>query len=219
MQYSKDGSTHVTDEKFNTVSHLCASILFIFAGVFLIVRSSVKTDVWEIVSLAIYAFTAITLFVTSTLHHGLNLSPKTNELFRTLDYCAVFLLIAGTITPLALIFVRNWLGWTIFGVIWGICLTGIALRATIPLPKRITNTFYITLGWLTVAIVLPLFGKVPWAGIALLAAGGIVYTIGFTIYVLEKPNLIKEKFGFHEIWHFLVFVAASLHWLFFFFFV
>jgi hemolysin III len=219
MALSKDGSVHVTDEKFNAISHLFAAILFTLLGVILIVRSSVRVEVWEIVSLAIYAVSAILLFIASTLHHGLNLSQKANEILRTIDYCSVFILIAGTITPLALIFVRNWLSWTIFGTIWGIAIIGIVLRSLFLLPKWVTNTFYITLGWLTVAIVLPLFGQISLFGIGLLALGGLFYTVGFTIYVVEKPNFVTGVFGFHELWHVLVILGALFHWLFFFLFV
>ncbi|MGI8947928.1 MAG: PAQR family membrane homeostasis protein TrhA [Ornithinimicrobium sp.] len=203
----------MTDERFNTISHLVASCFALVGAALLISQASVQGEPWKIVGFSIYGLSLMALFVSSTLHHGLNGSPRFDEVLRTLDYSSVFLLIAGTTTPLVLVLFRNTYGWTVFGAVWAIAVLGIAMRSVWrQLPKYVTNTLFISLGWLTVLLVgagVPL----PLGALALMAAGGLVYSAGFVIYVLEKPNLIPGVFGFHELWHLLVVVAAFLHYL------
>ena len=161
----------------------------------------------------------MTLFVASTLHHGLDRGPVFNEVLRTLDYTSVFLLIAGTVTPLVLVLFRNTYGWTVFGAVWAIAIFGMVMRSIWrELPKWVTNTLYITLGWMTVLLI-GADVSLPLGALALMGAGGIVYSIGFVIFVIEKPNPKPGVFGFHEVWHALVVVAAALHYLLMYFYV
>ena len=210
---SRDGSKHATSEKFNTASHLIAACFSILGASLLITKSISSHNVWQIVSASVYSFSLITLFVFSTLHHGLNSSKKVNEIMRTFDYVAVFALIAGTVTPLVLVSSRTVFGWCVFGAVWAIAACGIALRSSIQsLPKYITNTMYIVLGWLPITLLLGGI-NIPTAGTVLLAVGGLFYSFGFAIYVLEKPNPKPGHFGFHEIWHLLVMGGALCHFL------
>lgn len=210
---SKDGSVHVTDERFNTVSHMFAACFALVGAGLLISQGSAQGDPWKIVGLSIYGVSLLSLFIFSTMHHGLDGSPRLNEVLRTLDYDSVFFLIAGTVTPLVLVLVRNTYGWTVLGAVWAIAAAGIALRSALrQLPKHITNTLYIALGWLPVLLV---GGDIslPLGALALMAAGGLVYSAGFVVFVLERPNPWPGRFGFHELWHLLVVVAALLHYL------
>lgn len=210
---SRDGSVHVTDERVNTVSHLLGACLAVLGSALLLTRAGVGADPWTIVALAIYCFTLITLFVCSTLHHGIDGSPRLNELLRTLDYTSVFGLIAGTVTPLVLVLARTPLGWAVLGTVWGIAILGIVLRSVWrQLPKYVTNTLYIALGWMPVVLVLA-GPTLPLGALALMAAGGVVYSLGFVVFILERPNLVPGFFGFHELWHVLVVIAAALHHL------
>ena len=215
---SRDGSIHVTDERFNTVSHLFASCFALVGAALLITQSAEQGDPWKIVGMSIYGLSIVLLFVSSTVHHGLDHSPRVNEVLRTFDYDSVFFLIAGTVTPLVLVLFRNTYGWTVFGVVWGIAVVGIVLRSLLrQLPKYVTNTLYIALGWLTV--LLAGAGSLPIGALVLMAAGGLVYSAGFVLFVLEKPNPWPGVFGFHEAWHALVVVAAPLHYLLMYFYV
>lgn len=210
---SRDGSVHVTDERVNTISHLVGACLAILGSALLLTQSGVQGDPWKIVGLSIYCFSLVTLFVCSTLHHGLDLGPRFNELLRTLDYTSVFLLIAGTVTPLVLVLFRNPFGWAVLGTVWGIAVLGIVLRSVWrELPKYVTNTLYIALGWMPVALVAA-GPELPFGALALMAAGGLVYSLGFVVFVVERPNLVPGVFGFHELWHVLVVVAAALHYV------
>jgi hemolysin III len=133
---SRDGSVHVTDERVNTITHLAASCFALVGAALLIAQAAVQGDPWKIVGFAIYGFSVISLFVASTLHHGIDRGPRVNEVLRTLDYVSVFLLIAGSVTPLVLVLFRTTYGWTVLGAVWTIAAVGIALRSTLrDLPK------------------------------------------------------------------------------------
>ena len=210
---SRDGSVHVTDERINTITHLVASCFALVGAALLISQASVEGDPWKIVGFAVYGFSVLMLFVASTLHHGIDRGPRVNEVLRTLDYDSVFLLIAGTITPLVLVVFRNTFGWAVLGAVWAIAAGGIALRsARRDLPKYVTNTLYIALGWIPVLLV-GAGVELPFGAYALLGAGGLLYCVGFVIFVVERPNPIPGVLGFHEIWHVLVALAAVLHYL------
>lgn len=210
---SRDGSVHVTDERINTISHLVGACLAVLGSAVLMTRAGVHGEPWAIVSLGVYSFSLVLLFVCSTLHHGIDGSPRLNEVLRTLDYTSVFALIAGTVTPLVLVLVRNPLGWAVLGAVWGIAVLGIVLRSVWrQLPKYVTSTLYIALGWMPVVLVLA-GPSLPLGALALMGAGGVVYSIGFVVFIVERPNPVPGVFGFHELWHVLVVVAAALHHL------
>ena len=216
---SRDGSVHVTDERFNAMSHLLGACFALVGAGLLISQAAAQGDPWKIVGLSIYGLSLVSLFVFSTLHHGLDGSPRLNEVLRTLDYDSVFFLIAGTVTPLVLVLFRNTYGWTVFGAVWAIAVLGIVLRSVWrQVPKYVTNTLYIALGWLTVLLV-GADVSLPLGALALMAGGGVVYSAGFAIFVIERPNPWPGVFGFHEIWHVLVVVAALLHYLLMYFYV
>jgi len=211
---SKDGSVFVTDEIINTQTHIIGTIFAILGAALLIVKSSTAAKPWHIVSFSIYGVTLIALFLASSLHHGINSKKKIESIFRLFDYFAIFPLIAGTYTPLCLILLRDWLGWTVFGVIWFLAILGIVLKAINPkLPKWVSSVFYITMGWIGVIIAFPLIKFIKCDGLFYLILGGIFYSIGFIIFTIEKPNPVKGKFGFHEIWHIFVLLGAGSHFL------
>jgi hemolysin III len=202
----------VTDERFNTVSHLVAACFALVGAGLLIAQASVQGDPWKVVGLGIYGFSLMALFASSALHHGIDGGPRLNEVLRTLDYDSVFLLIAGSLTPLVLVLFRSVYGWTVLGAVWTIAALGIVMRSVWrQVPKYITNALYIALGWMTVLLA-GADVTVPLGALALMAAGGLVYSAGFVVFVLEKPNPWPGVFGFHELWHLLVIVGAMLHY-------
>lgn len=212
-QRSRDGSVHVTDERINTISHLVGACFALLGGALLVAQAAAEGEPWTVVGLSIYAASLVTLFVSSTLHHGLDRGPRVNDVLRTLDYTSVFFLIAGTVTPIVLVLDRTVFGWVVLGTVWGIAALGIAARSVWrDLPKWVTNTLYIVLGWMPVVLVLGGL-TLPLGGLALMAAGGVVYSVGFVVFIVERPNPVPGVFGFHEIWHILVVVAAALHFL------
>ncbi len=219
LPLSRDGSIHVTDERFNAASHLAAACFSVVGTGLLVAQASVQGDPWKIASLAVYGLSLIVLFTASALHHGIDRGPRVNEILRTIDYDSVFLLIAGTATPLVLVLFRNVYGWTVLGGVWTIAVLGIVLRSVWRrVPKYVTNTLYIVLGWMA-ALLAGVASSVPLGAVVLMAAGGVAYTVGFVVYVVEKPNPRPGFFGFHELWHVLVVLAALLHYLLIYFYV
>lgn len=216
--YSKDGSVQVTDEVINTITHMAGAIFSVFGSVLLIALAASQGKVLHVIGFSIYGAGLILLFTASTLHHGLDLSPKANKLFRLFDYLAIYLLIAGTYTPLCLVLQMNVWGMSTLGVVWVMTAMGISMKAVFPdMPKWTSNTFYISIGWVGVLIVLRSLPVIGIGGLLLVLTGGIVYTAGALIYYFEKPNPVPGKFGFHEIWHLFVLTGAVLHYLFMFF--
>lgn len=215
QQLSRDGSVHVTDEVINTATHLAAACFALLGTVLLVVLAAQQRDSWKIVGFSIYGLSLLSLFTFSTLHHGLNLSDKANRVLRTFDYVSIFGLIGGTVTPLALVLYRNTFGWSVLGVVWAIIALGITLRAVFHrLPKYITSTLFIVLGWLPALLVVLGGARLPAGGLALLVIGGVLYSGGLVLFSREWPNPVPGKFGFHEIWHIIVAIAALFHYLF-----
>jgi hemolysin III len=216
---SRDGSVHVTDERFNTASHLAGACFALVGAGLVITQASVGGDTLKIIGISIYGLSLVTLFVASALHHGINGSARVNEVLRTLDYDSVFFLIAGSVTPMVLVLFCNTYGLVLLGGFWTIAVLGIVLRSVWrQVPKYITNTLYIALGWMTV-LLLGAAVNIPIGAMVLMAAGGVVYSVGFVIFVIERPNPWPGVFGFHELWHLLVIVAATLHYLLIYFYI
>ena len=214
-QLSKDHSTHYTDESVNTATHMAGAVFALFAALLLVAKSVIAGKWWHVVAFFVYGFSLIALFVMSALHHGVNGSEKTNRRLRTLDYVAVYGLIVGTMTPVCLVLYRGLLGAIVLFVAAVAAAFGITMRSLYEtLPSYVSLTLYLCLGWLPV-LLLFLDGSVVSGGaIATLLMGGIFYSGGAIVFGLEKPNLIQNKFGFHEIWHIAVLLGALCHFLF-----
>jgi len=198
--------------------HLTGLVLSIAGLVLLVIIG--RDSVWKIVSGAIYGGTLVLLYNFSTLYHWLPASAGgKSQLFRKLDHLSIYLLIAGTYTPFCLVTLRGPWGWSLFSVIWGFALLGIAIQSFhIDLDRRLTTLIYVGMGWLVVFALQPLAAAIPWNGIILLVAGGVFYSIGGVIYALKRPNLFKF-YGFHELWHTFVLLGSFCHFLAVFFYV
>ena len=213
---SRDGSIHATDEVFNAASHLAATFLSVLATVLLVTESSAQGAPWKIVSFTIYGTSLIFLFAASTLHHSISTTPRMERLFQMLDYLAIFPLIAGTFTPLCLVFFHNTtVGWSFCSVVWTLSLLSMYMTARWfhKVPKWLTMTMYITLGWLGAFMLFWLVPVLTWGGSLLMILGGVLYTVGGYIYSTEQPNPVPGRFGFHELWHIFVILAAAAHWV------
>ena len=209
---SRDHSPHVTDEVFNAASHLIGLCLSILGTVLLI---SSPSSPWKIVSFSIYGASLIFLFACSFLHHAI-VGPAYEKLLRKLDYIAIYPLIAGTFTPLTLVFYHDRvIGWAFCMTLWALSLAGITCLSLYfhKIPKWLSMTTYLTLGWLGACMTYWLIPVLGVSGFGLFLLGGIVYSVGGVVYTLEQPNPIPGTFGFHEIWHVAVMLAAALHWI------
>lgn len=212
---SKDHSPHVTDERFNTASHLVAAIFALVGAAWLVVDASMAVRPWFIVGHAIYGVSLVGLFLASTLHHGIDSTPRVEQALRTIDYLGIYALIAGTMTPICIALLGTPVAWVVFGVAWGVGLVGIVLRAARPdLPKWISSTLYGALGALGIVLAWPVYQLTGLGGVGLIALGGVFYFAGSAIFSAEKPNPVPGRFGFHEIWHLFVIAGAACHFAF-----
>lgn len=210
---SRDNSIHVTDEVFNSISHLSAAMLSFLGMVLLIAQSG--GDPWKIVSFSVYGSSLLFLFSCSTLHHAITGTAETEKKLRMLDYLAIFPLIAGTYTPLCLVFFhKSVIGWSFLGVAWFLAFCGMILTAQFGperIPKWLSMTMYITLGWIGAFLSIWLLPIIGISGLIVFFLGGVAFTVGGVVYTSEQPNPIPGKFGFHEIWHIAVILGTGFH--------
>jgi hemolysin III len=169
---------------------------------------------WHIVAYSIYGATLITLYSASTLYHSVHASDHGVKRLQRFDYIGIFLLIAGTYTPVCLVALRGTLGWTMFGIEWGIALFGIVLTLTVKgTPEWVRVVLYVLMGWLTV-IALPALREVlPPAALGWLLAGGLAYTVGTVVYATNWPHLWPGKFSAHDLWHIFVLGGSACHFV------
>ncbi|MEE1065081.1 MAG: hemolysin III family protein [Acutalibacteraceae bacterium] len=205
------------EEIFNMVSHIVGGGLGIAATALLVVFAALRSNAYGIVSVAIFGATMIILYTMSSIYHGLrpNLAKK---VFQIIDHCAIYLLIAGTYTPFSLCTLREYntaLGWTVFGIIWGLAALGITLNAIdLKSFKVISMVLYIGMGWCIVFTGKIIFNMLGTGGFSFLLAGGISYTIGAILYGFGR----KVKY-FHSVFHLFVVTGSILHSLCILFFV
>ena len=190
----------------NAISHGVGALFAIGALVLCVVKSVLHADPWAVVSSAVYGATLILMFTLSTIYHALKIN-KAKRVFRVLDHCGVFLVVAGSYTPYTLVSLRGPLGWTIFGIIWGFTIVGIVFNAiNVDRYSIVSAIINLITGWGILLAVVPLSRVLPRLGLSLLFIGGLCYTIGAVLYALGA----KKKF-FHSIFHVFVLIGAILH--------
>jgi hemolysin III len=200
-------------EPFNSYSHLLGVLLSVVGLLTLIVES--RGHPWRVVGFAIYGVSLILLYSASTMYHGLHVSPRCEDFLRRLDHVAIFILIAGSYTPVCLVTLRGGWGWSLFGVVWGIAVGGAVLKLFFRhLPSWATVALYLGMGWLAIIAIGPLVRSFPAPALFWLVAGGMAYTGGAVIYALERPDPFPAVFGHHEIFHIFVLAGSALHFVF-----
>ena len=201
------------EERINIVSHAAGFVLSIVALVFLVVHANRHGNLWHIVSFGIFGTSLVTLYAASTFYHGAKESKSRNRL-HILDHASIYVLIAGTYTPFTLITLNGTVGWVIFGVSWGLALTGITLKLFFTGKYDLISTImYVGMGWVIIFAIKPLIHNLPLAGLLWLFAGGIAYTTGAMLYSIDKI-----KFN-HAIFHLLVLTGSACHFMSVFFYV
>ncbi|AJG24974.1 PAQR family membrane homeostasis protein TrhA [Cupriavidus basilensis] len=190
-------------ERFNGYSHLAGAVLAAAGTAVLITSSALYHDAWKVVSSIVYGATLVFLYTISTLYHSLRGRPK--DILRRLDYCAIYLLIAGSYTPFALVTLRGPWGWTLFGVNWGLAVIGIAQELLIGRRTRVFSLLiYVLMGWLVLFAFGPLVAALPAAGLYWLVAGGALYTAGIGFFLFDEK--VRH---FHGIWHLFVLAGSA----------
>jgi hemolysin III len=186
------------EELANALTHGLGIVLSLAAVALLVVFSALNGTARHIVSFSIYGATLVLLYTASTLYHSFR-NPRTKRALRILDHSAIYLLIAGTYTPFTLVVLKGAFGWTLFGIIWGLATTGVVLKLVfVGRFHAVAVGLYIAMGWLVVVGLKPLIRGLPTPGLALMVAGGLLYTGGTVFYASKR---IPWN---HAIWHFFV---------------
>lgn len=200
------------EEIFNMSSHIVGVAIGITATVLCIVRAAMNHNVYGIVGGAIFGATMIILYCMSSIYHGLSPRVNAKKVFRVLDHCAIYFLVAGTYTPIALCAIREYnpvLGWTLFGIIWGLAFLGTTLTAiSVEKTKILEVVLYLGMGWSVLFAKDALVAGLGKGGLILFIAGGVAYSVGAVLYLLGK----KHEY-IHSIFHLFILLGSLLHFL------
>ena len=173
------------EEIFNSISHGVGAALSIAGTVVLIVASVIHTNAWGVVSSCIYGASLIILYTMSTLYHSFT-NKKAKAFFRIMDHNTIFLLIAGTYTPITLYYLNGVIGWILFGVVWGAAIFGIVMNSVNLEKARIPSIFcYVAMGWVIIFAIKPLIASMPKISLIFLITGGVFYTLGIIFYAIK----------------------------------
>ncbi len=195
-----------TEELLCAVTHGIGALFGVFALIYMVALSALGGNAWAVVASAIYGTSLIFLYTISTLSHALtNRSAK--KVFRVLDHATIFLLIAGTYTPVTLITLQGAWGWSIFGIQWGIAAIGIVLGSvSLDRFKKISTLIYLVMGWAIIIALYPLITRIDPAGFTYLLGGGIFYSAGILLYRLRKGYT-------HFLWHLFTLIGSVLQFI------
>jgi hemolysin III len=208
-----DSQYTLTEEIFHSITHGIGVALAVAGLVVLVVLAAQGGDAWRIVSFSIYGVSLTLLYLASTLYHSFQ-DERLKRFFRHFDHLSIFLLIAGTYTPVTLISLRGVWGWTLFGLIWVFAVGGIVYeRLFLGRYKWITVTIYLGMGWLAIVAIKPMLTMVPRGLFWWLLAGGLCYTGGVLFYVRKKMRY------HHVLWHLFVLFGSACHFLGFYFYL
>ncbi len=201
------------EENINIISHAVGCFFSIVALVFLISKASILGNVVTVVSVCIYGVSLIILYAASTSYHAA-IKPKLRARLNIFDHASIYILIAGTYTPYTLVVLEGWVGWTIFGVSWGIALLGVVLKLFYTgRYDRISTIAYVVMGWIILLAVNPLIQNLSVEGLWWLLAGGVSYTLGAVLYSVNKLPFN------HAIFHFFVLFGSIAHFISIYFYV
>lgn len=192
------------EELANSVSHGVGALLSIVALVLMVVAAA-PHSVWHVVSVSIFGVSLVMLYLASTIFHWVS-SRRLKKVFQLLDHACIFILIAGSYMPWVLVNLRGPWGWTIFGLVWGLAIIGIILKAIfLPRFDKVGTAIYVLMGWLIVIAFKPLLDQTEWIEVVWLVAGGLFYTIGVYFY------LMKNRKYSHLVWHIFVMGGSACH--------
>ncbi len=202
------------EELMNSITHGMGAALGIAVLVLCIVKSCMPLDGCKLASSIVFGLTTTLLYLMSCLYHALKVN-RAKRVFRVIDHCTIFLLIAGTYTPYTLLTLRGATGWILFGVVWGVAILGVVLNA-VSLKKfaKLSVTCYLLMGWIILLASRQLIASLDTAGLWLLVSGGIAYTVGAVLYGIGS----KRKY-FHSVFHFFCLIGTALHFFSIYFYV
>lgn len=206
-------------EPGSALTHFIAMLLALCAAVPLLVRAAVHSGVKSLTAMTVFMISMVLLYAASTIYHSVNCSGRVLSIFRKMDHMMIFILIAGTYTPVCLLTLPKPSGLMLLAAVWGIALVGIFIKGFwITCPKWFSSVLYIAMGWSCLSVLGQLFSLLPLHAFLWLLAGGLIYTAGGIIYALRLPlfDARHPMFGLHEIFHLFVMAGSLCHFVFMF---
>ena len=206
----------------SSITHFIGMLMAVFSAMPLLIKAAQNPDSVHVVSLGIFILSMILLYGASATYHALDLSERANRILRKIDHMMIFVLIAGTYTPVCLIVLGGTVGYGLLALVWGIAIAGILVKAFwITCPKWFSSALYIAMGWVCVLAFTQILNSLSREAFFWLLAGGIIYTVGGVIYALKLPifNTKHKNFGSHEIFHLFVMAGSVCHFIMMYFFV
>lgn len=203
-------------EPGSAITHFIGLVMALLGVAPLLIKAAREPDILHILALGIFILSMILLYAASTIYHSLDISEKVNRRLRKLDHMMIFILIAGSYTPICLIALNNRTGIILCIAVWAVAILGIAVKACwITCPKWFSSVLYIGMGWMVVLAFSQIFSALSKPAFAWLLAGGIIYTIGGVIYALKLPifDSRHKNFGSHEIFHLFVMGGSACHFV------
>ena len=201
----------------SALTHFIAMILALCAASPLLIKAAQEPGSSHVLALTVFITSMILLYAASTIYHTLDISPKINRMLRKADHMMIFILIAGTYTPVCMLVLGDRTGWLLLALVWGIAAAGILINALwITCPKWFSSVIYIAMGWICLAVFGTLWNTLPHSAFLWLLVGGLIYTVGGVIYALKLPifNSKHQNFGSHEIFHLFVLGGSICHFIF-----
>ena len=200
----------------SAITHFIGMMMAAFAAVPLLLKAFTEPDRIHVISLAVFIVSMVMLYGASTLYHSLDLSEKANRILKKMDHMMIFVLIAGTYTPICLLVLDKTVGIPLLILVWAIALVGIVIKGFfVYCPKWFSSALYISMGWTCVLVFSKLLTSMSGTAFGWLLAGGIIYTVGGIIYALKLPifNSHHKYFGSHEIFHLFVMAGSICHFI------
>lgn len=204
-------------EPGSAITHFIAMMMAVFAAVPLLIKAGVQSGQENLLAMSIFMGSMILLYGASATYHSVDLTGRSLRIFRKLDHMMIFVLIAGSYTPVCLIVLGGKLGYTLLALVWGIAALGMIVKACwITCPKWFSSVIYIAMGWICVLVFGPLLKTLSLPAFLWLLAGGIIYTVGGVIYALKLPlfNAKHKFFGSHEVFHLFIMGGSVCHFIF-----
>lgn len=200
----------------SAITHFIAMMFALLAATPLLVKAARAPGLAHVLALSVFIVSMILLYAASTIYHTLDISPKVNKILRKVDHMMIFILIAGTYTPVCMLVLGDRTGWSLLALVWGIAMIGILINALwITCPKWFSSIVYIAMGWICVLAFGRIVDALPASAFGWLLAGGIIYTVGGIIYALKLPlfNAKFKYFGSHEVFHLFVMGGSFCHYI------
>lgn len=209
-------------EPGSALTHYIAMMLAMAAAVPLLIKATYSQDIRHVIAMLIFIVSMILLYGASTLYHSVNLTGRALKVFKKIDHMMIFVLIAGSYTPVCMLVLDKAQGYPLLGLVWGTAVVGMVMKMFwVTCPKWLSSIIYIAMGWECIFVFRPLLDTLPVGAFVWLLVGGIIYTIGGVIYALKIPVLdkIHKYFGLHEIFHLFIMGGSFCHFMFMFLYV